>query len=268
MLTKTTQPSHPAGNTADQEAQKTSKAPSTERAEAFRKRLAEGSMTRWEIMASDKTRAEVRAIARIEGMSPGLAAEALLSLGVEAYHRSPSEEEMLPERPQIHAAAVPLGVNAAVVSGVPVSLGSGAYGLSGVAGSRGADFSPIASAHCFFAQAGSHADSSLLDQFDQQVMRDGEPKTLASSLKDHGALVVKSSMRTLQANQSISATLISTHPITNSSGLKKLASYSSRPTVETSKNQAIQSNPGTDKTMSAFFDKAKKRNKGGGEQKE
>lgn len=58
---------------------------STKRATAFRDRLGGQGIKRWEIFASEQTRASVREIAAAENLSAGVAAEALLSLGIEAY---------------------------------------------------------------------------------------------------------------------------------------------------------------------------------------
>lgn len=58
---------------------------STERAKQFRQRLADDQLRRWEIFVSDKTRDEVKEIAKIEGISPGITAQSLLALGVESY---------------------------------------------------------------------------------------------------------------------------------------------------------------------------------------
>jgi hypothetical protein len=60
-------------------------APSSERAKAFRDRLGEMELTRWEIVASEETKLKVRTIANAEGLTSGVAAEALLQLGIEAY---------------------------------------------------------------------------------------------------------------------------------------------------------------------------------------
>ena len=62
-----------------------SSAPSSERAKAFRDRLDQMELTRWEIVASEETRLKVRSIASDEGLTAGVAAEALLQLGIEAY---------------------------------------------------------------------------------------------------------------------------------------------------------------------------------------
>ena len=58
-----------------------SSSPSTERAKAFRDRLEQTSVTRWEIFASEATKNRVRDIARLENLTAGVAAEALLELG-------------------------------------------------------------------------------------------------------------------------------------------------------------------------------------------
>lgn len=42
-------------------------------------------LSRWEIVASDHTRSEVKRIAKENNISPGVAADALLGLGLEAY---------------------------------------------------------------------------------------------------------------------------------------------------------------------------------------
>lgn len=42
-------------------------------------------LSRWEIVASDHTRSEVKRIARENNISPGVAADAILGLGLEAY---------------------------------------------------------------------------------------------------------------------------------------------------------------------------------------
>lgn len=64
--------------------------PSTDRSKAFRKKLQESpaALERWEIVASRDTKARVRAISLVEGLTPGVAAEALLGLGIEAYASS------------------------------------------------------------------------------------------------------------------------------------------------------------------------------------
>jgi hypothetical protein len=62
-----------------------SSSPSTERAKAFRDRLEKTSVTRWEIFANEATKNRVRDIARLENLTAGVAAEALLELGIEAY---------------------------------------------------------------------------------------------------------------------------------------------------------------------------------------
>ena len=59
--------------------------PSTDRARAFRDRLEQTSLTRWEIFVTEVTKSRVREIARLENLTAGVAAEALLELGVEAY---------------------------------------------------------------------------------------------------------------------------------------------------------------------------------------
>lgn len=67
-------------------------ASNTKRSKAFRDRLAETSLTRWEIVASEETKDNVRKIARIEGLTPGVAADALLGLGIEAYLNTPGAQ--------------------------------------------------------------------------------------------------------------------------------------------------------------------------------
>lgn len=51
----------------------------------FRERLANENLKRFEIYASDVTRKDIRDIATQEGITSGVAAEALLKLGIERY---------------------------------------------------------------------------------------------------------------------------------------------------------------------------------------
>lgn len=57
----------------------------TKRAKAFRERLGSSDLNRWEIYTSESIKNQVRGIAKSEGLSSGVAAEALLRLGIEAY---------------------------------------------------------------------------------------------------------------------------------------------------------------------------------------
>lgn len=71
---------------------------STERAKQFRQRLASDQLRRWEIFVSDKTREEVKDIAKIEDLSPGIAAQSLLALGVETYKQRQIEQASFAEK--------------------------------------------------------------------------------------------------------------------------------------------------------------------------
>ena len=57
----------------------------TKRAKAFRERLGSSDLSRWEIYTSEFIKNEVRSIAKSEGLTSGVAAEALLRLGIDAY---------------------------------------------------------------------------------------------------------------------------------------------------------------------------------------
>ena len=57
----------------------------TRRAKEFRERQALTDVKRWEIYTTDAIKSEVRDIAKQEGLSAGVAAEALLRLGIETY---------------------------------------------------------------------------------------------------------------------------------------------------------------------------------------
>lgn len=240
--------------------EKLAKAPSTERAQAFRKRLAEGSMTRWEIMGSEKTRDQVRAIAKIEGLSAGLAAEALLSLGIEAYHRSPAENEVLTTgdavlgeplvRPH-ESMSRPVGASGAVASTASAGPSGAAIASSGF-NMMGASF-------------GAASPSGRMGMFDEHVESDRRaffssviPPVLDTPTESH-ALVVRSSFRTPEEHQAVlSKSGTSPHAShAGVSGIKKLAAYSSRPSVDAAT-----------KALDNFFDRAQKRKSGGNEEKE
>ena len=62
----------------------------TKRAKAFRERLGSSDLSRWEIYTSESTKNKVRAIAKVEGLTAGVAAEALLRLGIDAYRAAGS----------------------------------------------------------------------------------------------------------------------------------------------------------------------------------
>ena len=62
----------------------------TKRAKAFRERLGSSDLSRWEIYTSESTKNEVRVIAKAEGLTAGVAAEALLRLGIDAYRAAGS----------------------------------------------------------------------------------------------------------------------------------------------------------------------------------
>lgn len=59
--------------------------PKTKRVKNFRERLADASLSRYEIYASDDTKKAIREIAKAEELSTGVAAEALIQLGIEQY---------------------------------------------------------------------------------------------------------------------------------------------------------------------------------------
>ena len=62
----------------------------TKRAKAFRERLGSSDLSRWEIYTSESTKNKVREIAKAEGLTAGVAAEALLRLGIDAYRAAGS----------------------------------------------------------------------------------------------------------------------------------------------------------------------------------
>lgn len=55
----------------------------------FRGKLATEDLKRYELYVSSQTRSDIKHIAKIEGLSSGVAAEALIKLGIESYHRHP-----------------------------------------------------------------------------------------------------------------------------------------------------------------------------------
>ena len=55
----------------------------------FRGKLATEDLKRYELYVSSQTRSDIKHIAKIEGLSGGVAAEALIKLGIESYHRHP-----------------------------------------------------------------------------------------------------------------------------------------------------------------------------------
>lgn len=57
----------------------------TRRAKEFRVRLAASDIKRWEVYTTDGVKKRVRGIAASEGLSAGVACEALLNLGIATY---------------------------------------------------------------------------------------------------------------------------------------------------------------------------------------
>lgn len=124
-------------------------APSTERTKAFRKKLQESpaALTRWEIVASSETKARVRTISAIEGLTAGVAAEALIGLGIEAYASSQGFDlttlDRLADPEQRHAVVAELSMLAAPALGVPsASANAGASWSAGA--SRAMNFAAAA----------------------------------------------------------------------------------------------------------------------------
>lgn len=64
---------------------------STERTKEFRAKLAASDTKRWELLTTSAISKEVRRIAKSEGMTASVAAEALLNLGIETYLATRSE---------------------------------------------------------------------------------------------------------------------------------------------------------------------------------
>lgn len=88
--------------------------PDTARVQLFRDKLAEADLTRYEIYASSQTKADIRDIARQEGLSTGVAAEALLKLGIAQYRQrqsrtpvaaQPAAQTALPPWPDLDVSA-------------------------------------------------------------------------------------------------------------------------------------------------------------------
>jgi hypothetical protein len=72
------------------------------RVSSFREKLATEGLKRYEVYVSDKTKKSIKSIARQEEISTGVAAEALLKLGIEAYERLSSPQAVVdpaPDRP-------------------------------------------------------------------------------------------------------------------------------------------------------------------------
>lgn len=76
----------------------------TDRAADFRDKLAAEGLKRYELYVSDATRREIKEIAAREGVTTGVAAEALLKLGIESYHARAQTDA-----PQFLAEAVAAG---------------------------------------------------------------------------------------------------------------------------------------------------------------
>jgi len=87
-------------NAAPLDAKPKPDAGATKRAKLFRERHALTDVKRWEIYTTEAIKSEVRDIAKQEGLSAGVAAEALLRLGIETYlsRCETSVECELPER--------------------------------------------------------------------------------------------------------------------------------------------------------------------------
>lgn len=113
-----------------------------DRVSQFRDKLRTDNLRRYEIYLSDSTRAEIKQIAHLEGVTAGVAAESLLKLGIERYHQSPTLQPI----PAIAAASTCLRSGVANDPLAPISAMSslassshdigansspGAYGVQG-----------------------------------------------------------------------------------------------------------------------------------------
>jgi hypothetical protein len=72
------------------------------RVSSFREKLATEGLKRYEVYVSDKTKKSIKSIARQEEISTGVAAEALLKLGIEAYERLSSPQAVVDPAPFVH----------------------------------------------------------------------------------------------------------------------------------------------------------------------
>ncbi len=78
-----------------------------ERVSSFRQKLATEDLNRYEVYISRATRQGIKDIAVIEGISAGIAGEALLKLGIESYHNRSSSFFTGPNRVAQSASTVP-----------------------------------------------------------------------------------------------------------------------------------------------------------------
>lgn len=106
------------------------------RVSIFREKLAESDLSRYEIYASSATKKSVREIAKIENISPGVAAEALLQYAINAYTQ---EASLLSSNSQsmlaIGSASATSAVNSRVFEASSMMASQEAAGLNGLTNS-------------------------------------------------------------------------------------------------------------------------------------
>jgi hypothetical protein len=108
-----------------------------ERVSTFRQKLATDDLKRYEVYVSSTTRQGIKDIAALEGISAGVAGEALLKLGIESYHKQSAS--FLPS-----AAAVP-AAQASALRSIQASVASAQTvgALSGSAPFAALPFGPL-----------------------------------------------------------------------------------------------------------------------------
>ena len=128
---------------------------STDRARAFRDRLEQTSVTRWEIFVSEVTKDRVREIARLENLTAGVAAEALLELGVEAYVAGTVSSASVPLAKSVSTSRTLGNESQPTVKAPSKPLVSYSSRSSSEASSNGQEHASSAALRSFFARAKS-----------------------------------------------------------------------------------------------------------------